>query len=55
MRMSTSRSEEGFRGLLNLAGGRFSLVMAALEPDEQGRPVSYATAIERIRADPHRP
>lgn len=48
MRMSTNRSEEGFKGLVDLAGGDMKLVLEALEPDENGSPVSYETAVNRI-------
>lgn len=48
MRMSTDRSEEGFKGLVDLAGGDIKLVLEALEPLENGAPVTYKEAVKRI-------
>jgi hypothetical protein len=48
MRMSTDRSEEGFKGLVDLAGGDMKLVMEALEPLENGVAVTYEKAVDRI-------
>ncbi|MBN3777951.1 hypothetical protein G3O06_10335 [Burkholderia sp. Ac-20345] len=46
--MSTDQSEEGFKGLVDLAGGDIKLVLAALEPLENGEPVTYEQAVDRI-------
>ncbi|WP_129514241.1 hypothetical protein [Burkholderia stabilis] len=48
MRISTNRSEEGFKGLVDLAGGDIKLVLEALEPSADGSPVTYEEAINRI-------
>ncbi|QVN19585.1 hypothetical protein [Burkholderia pyrrocinia] len=48
MRISTNRSEEGFKGLVDLAGGDIKLVLEALEPLADGSPVTYEEAVNRI-------
>ncbi|WP_233343593.1 hypothetical protein [Burkholderia cepacia] len=48
MRISTNRSEEGFKGLVDLAGGDIKLVLEALEPFADGSPVTYEEAVNRI-------
>lgn len=48
MRMSTDISEEAYAGLLDLAAGDAKRVMKALEPDPDGRPVTFEEALDRI-------
>ncbi|WP_321899115.1 hypothetical protein [Paraburkholderia heleia] len=48
MRISTDRSEAGFKGLVELAAGDMSLVMEALEPRDGEGPVTYEDAVNYI-------
>jgi hypothetical protein len=46
--MSTDTSEEGLRGLVDLAGGDLKMAIAALEPHTDGTPVTYEEAVDRV-------